>query len=1580
MKFHISNFDLDNVDCTVEKGIVSIKELVGGDINGDGETNGKDGTILLRYLAGWDVEVNEAALDCNGSGSVNNKDATRLLRFLAKWDVELYCNGELYQYCSHTDKTAVAAKAATCTEAGNIAYWYCPGCSKYFTEESCSNKISQEDTVIEATGHTWEEVAGKDPTYEEEGLTTGYQCSVCGEWDPDRMQETIPPLEHNKYYVKYELAGTDSYLVEYLKTVDESTINPNLETIDTTYSSYELDPISKTAIPGYEFTGWINGYDETVRTIDQGMTGSVTLYATWQKTVYTVSFDSPDISVTGSKITGEALTNKTEYTVDQGVTFDNPPSYFGYTFVGWSNDDGFIVNRIKPGTTGNITLHANWTSNRNKAVSYDSYGEPIIIEDDENGQFLFVYNIGRIENVPLKVQKDPWNSDGVSFKETVEVSNAVDETFITGINEMISTATTESSGWTLSEEWNDLYSSTEEVGTLSEKSDKRTSEDGTVVGGKYFVSNSNGGSTYVSSESGGSSSTSSKITTDTSVGINSSYDKQTEKYCDAKLGVTNTTEVGVGAEIPIDFVDLSAEFKNTTTISAEVSSGRKDNTAFHIDGSYSNYVGTVDTSESSNYYNSSISDSSNWNSSTGYEESSELLHTEGVESAIKEQISQTTNHSISKALGGENSTTAEKQETEMSANEYSTSFTYDKGTETTTEKTLEFTASGNGYYRIVTAGTVHVYAVVGYDVATASYYTYCYNVLDDTTTEYLDFSKDTASFDDCENGVVTFEVPYEVNEYIAGAVGKTDGLEISDEGEVTDFEPGENFDGTVVIPQYESKDNDNGTYSAVKVTSFASTAFKKAKDDIEVVILPAYITEIPDSAFEGCSNLKTVIAYGVNKIGNYAFKGCTSLTNFYVDNAVESLGTNAFENVPEVAITAYDSKVADAAVGCGALNITLNLSKIKDTYENKVIEIANTVTKFKLIGNGGTYNNIQVISSAKETVINSMVFANNTDTPLVLNSEKVTLARMTVENAPAFAFVSKAENVDFKLLGTVTLNSASENAILSKNVTLSKADSSTTSKIVTNGKYLVYGTVTNAENYVSVTPEEITQTEFEQYTEGNTVQFVANGGEEITTTVSVYYGKLYGSLPVPIRTGHRFEGWFTAEEGGTKITEESYVLIPGDHTLYAQWVLDEFTLYFDANGGTVDEESRKLICGNTFDTLPTPERYGYVFDGWFTVDGVQITAETTLDVAEDLTVYAHWSLEDIIITFDANGGTVSTESITVYYGDVLSDLPVPTKTGFSFVGWFTEDDQEIKDGDVLEYTDDLSVTAKWSADAYTVSWETGTGYSITVKRTSSPNAGAATGTLSSGDAVYYGDVLSVTYKASTGYSLATKGATSIVVSGNVTSSDIYATASAKSYTYNIVYQSSNGTSLGTGTATYKYGTSNTISPKTFSGYTSPAKQTVKWDSTSAKTITFTYTPKAVSNSTVSGTYQEGTSYQPYMYYSIAVSYQNRTETSVEVKLTPTITQSNFDGYSYGVAFDAACGSAVGGCYAAKAGELYSAGSTSSRSTSWITVPLSTTNATTLTFTTNMYDTNYNNEYFSGGTWISPVVTVNIPAY
>lgn len=77
--------------CSVCQSIVEEGTIVDiCDINDDGVLNSKDTARLMRYLAGYDVDVIEAALDVNGDGAVNSKDTTCLMRYLAGWEVELH--------------------------------------------------------------------------------------------------------------------------------------------------------------------------------------------------------------------------------------------------------------------------------------------------------------------------------------------------------------------------------------------------------------------------------------------------------------------------------------------------------------------------------------------------------------------------------------------------------------------------------------------------------------------------------------------------------------------------------------------------------------------------------------------------------------------------------------------------------------------------------------------------------------------------------------------------------------------------------------------------------------------------------------------------------------------------------------------------------------------------------------------------------------------------------------------------------------------------------------------------------------------------------------------------------------------------------------------------------------------------------------------------------------------------------------------------------------------------------------------------------------------------------------------------
>ena len=96
---------------------------------------------------------------------------------------------------NHKAVTAVAAKDPTCTVNGNIEYWYCTACGKYFSDEACTNEIAYEDTIIPVAGHKAAVKNVIPATCETDGNAGDIYCSVCGQLLS--TNNIIPKLGHN---------------------------------------------------------------------------------------------------------------------------------------------------------------------------------------------------------------------------------------------------------------------------------------------------------------------------------------------------------------------------------------------------------------------------------------------------------------------------------------------------------------------------------------------------------------------------------------------------------------------------------------------------------------------------------------------------------------------------------------------------------------------------------------------------------------------------------------------------------------------------------------------------------------------------------------------------------------------------------------------------------------------------------------------------------------------------------------------------------------------------------------------------------------------------------------------------------------------------------------------------------------------------------------------------------------------------------------------------------------------------------------------------------------------------------------
>lgn len=215
--------------------------------------------------------------------------------------------------------------------------------------------------------------------------------------------------------------------------------------------------------------------------------------------------------------------------------------------------------------------------------------------------------------------------------------------------------------------------------------------------------------------------------------------------------------------------------------------------------------------------------------------------------------------------------------------------------------------------------------------------------------------------------------------------------------------------------------------------------------------------------------------------------------------------------------------------------------------------------------------------------------------------------------------------------------------------------------------------------------------------------FDANGGTVSPDSKTVTFDSAIGELPIPVREGYTFKGWYTAKGNGEIVTSQTKYVTACDSTYYADWTETGYKLTFDANGGTVTPDSKTVTFTKEYGELPTPVREGYTFEGWYTKksDEVEVTAQTMCDDIGDKYCYAVWKANNYSLTFDANGGIVTPDSKTVTFEAAIGELPIPVREGYTFEGWYVKDldgvASSVTPETVYAMASDATYYAEWKA-------------------------------------------------------------------------------------------------------------------------------------------------------------------------------------------------------------------------------------------------------------------------------------------
>lgn len=210
----------------------------------------------------------------------------------------------------------------------------------------------------------------------------------------------------------------------------------------------------------------------------------------------------------------------------------------------------------------------------------------------------------------------------------------------------------------------------------------------------------------------------------------------------------------------------------------------------------------------------------------------------------------------------------------------------------------------------------------------------------------------------------------------------------------------------------------------------------------------------------------------------------------------------------------------------------------------------------------------------------------------------------------------------------------------------------------------------------------------------------------------------------PTRTGYTFNGWINSQDNQKYSPSDTVNMAKPEHmTLKADWTINEYDVTYDLNGGVGSFASAKVKYNNQYTLHVTkPTRTGYTFDGWVnSVTGATHNPGAAVRITEDTKLTAKWVINKYNVTYDLNGGGGSFANGSMNYNSTYNiHKHKPTRAGHTFVGWRNSVDNKVYDaGDSFTLKQNTKLTAEWSVNDYTVSYNLngGSGSFSSVKRT-----------------------------------------------------------------------------------------------------------------------------------------------------------------------------------------------------------------------------------------------------------------------
>ena len=323
------------------------------------------------------------------------------------------------------------------------------------------------------------------------------------------------------------------------------------------------------------------------------------------------------------------------------------------------------------------------------------------------------------------------------------------------------------------------------------------------------------------------------------------------------------------------------------------------------------------------------------------------------------------------------------------------------------------------------------------------------------------------------------------------------------------------------------------------------------QDQTELILFPQYY-------FNGGFGTYTVPA-GTKQIANCAFINQEKMQKLVLPDGLLKIGSQAFAKCINLNTVTMPDSVT-----------TIEASAFNNCSTLKAIKLPACLTELKR----GAFSACKILTEI--TIPSGLETVGEYAFSACTSLKTVTIPDSVKEvGAFAFAFCSALTTVNYT-------GSASQ-----------------WEKITIGGdnSYLINATVFYGEENTDIPGDE----EENKDPKDPIVSFDGNGVDLSLTPVTVAEGEAYGTLPVPVREGYTFSGWFTAPVEGALITENTIVAVEEDHTLYAGWQVvtasgnfgDGFSWVLHSNGTMVLYGAGNMPDFNPYDDTRTAPWWSY---------------------------------------------------------------------------------------------------------------------------------------------------------------------------------------------------------------------------------------------------------------------------------------------------------------------------------------------------------------------------------------------------